>query len=187
MNTAEEMATIALVQAGTREARRRALQTLHRGRGIRLTDATKHAVLAALTNESEQAAPLARHAGDSVARRLAGGPKPFLTPVAECDLSEWILFWQRRFDLLAGGAALPGAVLLHGPPGSGKTTTAAWLASELEATMPSFVLDAHDWVSSHLGESGTKLSGAFAAMSSQTAMLVIEEIDAVGGTRCRRA
>ena len=176
MNTAEEMALIALVQAGTSEARRRALQSLGRGRGVRLTEAARGVVIAALSNEDQRPVQFARHVGDNVARRLTGGPRPFLTPVAECDLSEWILFWQRRLDLLAGGAALPGAILLHGPPGSGKTTTAAWMASELEATMPSFVLDAHDWVSSHLGESGTKLSAAFSAMSASTRMSGREQL-----------
>ncbi|EJO2025625.1 ATP-binding protein [Vibrio parahaemolyticus] len=68
-------------------------------------------------------------------------------------------------------------VLLSGPPGNGKTSLAEAIANEL--SLPFFTLDFSTIISSHLGESGSKIATAFRAASNSPCVLIIDEMETV--------
>lgn len=186
MNAAEEMAIGALLTAKTPQAHRQALETFVRGRDIRMTDYTKSLFRSQLESAKSSSPPrsmMVMHPTDNIATRLEAGPEPILEPTIKAQVEEFIAMWRAAEAMRMAGSA-PGAMLLYGPPGTGKTSTAAWIAGELADTMATFVLDGHRWISSHLGESGSKLAQVFESINGASpAMLVLEEIDIAGGTR----
>lgn len=80
------------------------------------------------------------------------------------------------------GVEPPRGVLLHGPPGCGKTALANAIANE--CGVPFFRLSAPEVVSGMSGESEAKLRGVFAeAAAAAPAILFIDEIDAIAPKR----
>ena len=72
-------------------------------------------------------------------------------------------------------------ILLEGPPGTGKTMTAAVLAHELDLPLLTIRLDA--LLSKYLGETASKLRILFDSAASQRAVYLFDEFDALGGDR----
>ncbi len=72
-------------------------------------------------------------------------------------------------------------VLLYGPPGCGKSTTAAALAAELGYPLATVRLDAV--VSSLLGETASNLRRAFDFAQSNAVVLLLDEFDVFGRER----
>jgi len=72
-------------------------------------------------------------------------------------------------------------VLLHGPPGSGKSMAARCLAGS--AGLPVYQLEAHLGRDMFFGEQDRKLSEIFEALSKRPAVLVIDEVDGWIGRR----
>lgn len=97
-------------------------------------------------------------------------------------VEEWCLAWQKADKLAEAGADLPGPLILHGPPGTGKTHMTAAIARRLP-DYPAGVIDAHNIVTSYVGATGSSLAKAFEACATPPAMLVIEEVDAFGLSR----
>ena len=82
----------------------------------------------------------------------------------------------------AMGARIPRGFLLVGPPGCGKTLLARAVAGEANATFIS--VSGTDFVQRYVGEGAARVRDLFAeARSLAPAILFIDEIDAVGGTR----
>mmetsp|Transcript_19058 Transcript_19058/g.37401 ORF Transcript_19058/g.37401 Transcript_19058/m.37401 type:complete len:478 (-) Transcript_19058:984-2417(-) len=80
------------------------------------------------------------------------------------------------------GVEPPRGVLLHGPPGSGKTMLARAIAGELDVAF--YSVSAPEIVSGMSGESEQKLRGLFeAARANAPAIIFIDEIDAITGKR----
>lgn len=75
------------------------------------------------------------------------------------------------------GLAVPHKILLSGPPGNGKTTLAGAVAKELG--LPLFVLDFSAVVSSHLGETGSKIAKVFRGVAEKPAVLFLDEMETV--------
>lgn len=72
-------------------------------------------------------------------------------------------------------------LLFTGPPGCGKTITAAALASELR--LPLFVVRLDSLISRYLGESLTKLRLIFETAERHRAVYLFDEFDSIGYTR----
>ena len=95
---------------------------------------------------------------------------------------EQVLAEQRQRHLLMEQGFDPiHRLLLEGPPGTGKTMTAAVLAHELSLPLLTIRLDSV--LSKFLGETGSKLRLLFDAVASQRAVYLFDEFDALGGDR----
>jgi len=104
------------------------------------------------------------------------GPEPLQDSVAR------VLHEQRqRQVLLAHGYAPAHRLLLEGPPGTGKTMTAAVIAHELSLPLLTVRLDS--LLSKYLGETASKLRAVFDAAATQRAVYLFDEFDALGGHR----
>lgn len=93
-----------------------------------------------------------------------------------------ILVEQRqRARLVERGFAPIHRLLLEGPPGTGKTMTAAVIAHELSLPLLTVRLDS--LMSKFLGETASKLRVLFDAAAEQRAVFLFDEFDALGGDR----
>lgn len=85
---------------------------------------------------------------------------------------------QRYADAIhAAGLEVPHKILLSGPPGNGKTTLAGAIAQSL--ALPLFVVDFSAVVSSHLGETGSKIAKIFRGVTEKPAVLFLDEMETV--------
>ncbi|MGH3875360.1 MAG: AAA family ATPase [Pseudonocardiaceae bacterium] len=166
------------LQVAAREAR----QGHHR-----LADDIKQAVEA-----SRQATPrsnvtkLAQPRGDLAELVVASHPDISLRDlVVPAEMLEWlnrVLAEQRqRKALLDQGFAPIHRLLLEGPPGTGKTMTAAVLAREL--SLPLFTVRLDSLLSKFMGETASKLRVVFDAVAERRGVYLFDEFDALGGDR----
>jgi hypothetical protein len=71
--------------------------------------------------------------------------------------------------------------LFHGPPGTGKTMTAAAIAAS--AKLPAYLVDLSALVSKYIGETEKALAKVFDRAAREHCVLVFDEADAIFGTR----
>lgn len=88
---------------------------------------------------------------------------------------------RQRKNLLDHGFAPAHRLLLEGPPGTGKTMTAAVLASELSLAMFTVRLDG--LLSKFMGETAAKLRVVFDAVAERRGVYLFDEFDALGAHR----
>jgi SpoVK/Ycf46/Vps4 family AAA+-type ATPase len=74
-------------------------------------------------------------------------------------------------------------LMLCGPPGTGKTMTAAIIAGELGLPLCTILLD--KLVTKFMGETGAKLRQVFDAIAQRTGVFLFDEFDAIGAERNR--
>ncbi|WP_349401871.1 ATP-dependent Zn metalloprotease [Candidatus Phytoplasma solani] len=85
---------------------------------------------------------------------------------------------------------LPGGILLHGPPGTGKTFLAKCLADSVVQKAPFFITTGSDFVEKYVGVGASRVRSLFKT-AKKTAInanqkyffIFIDEIDALGGIR----
>eukprot|EP00915_Cephaloidophora_sp_WS-2016_P011178 GHVH01016482.1.p1 GENE.GHVH01016482.1~~GHVH01016482.1.p1 ORF type:complete len:334 (-),score=53.81 GHVH01016482.1:529-1530(-) len=93
-----------------------------------------------------------------------------------------VLFPMKRPDLAQGLQRAPRGVLLFGPPGTGKTTIARWIATEGNAAF--FDVSPSSIMSKFVGETETIIKALFkVAAFDSPSVLFLDEIDAVLGKR----
>ncbi|MFO0909607.1 MAG: AAA family ATPase [Isosphaeraceae bacterium] len=111
-----------------------------------------------------------------------GGLKRELARVRE--IVEIPLRYPEVFERL--GIAAPRGVLLHGPPGSGKTLIARAVAHETEASF--FAINGPEIIHKYYGESEARLRDVFETAARQAPSLIfLDEIDAIAPRRDRVA
>jgi AAA+ superfamily predicted ATPase len=89
---------------------------------------------------------------------------------------------HRQAQRLARAGLMPRSTLfLVGPPGVGKTMTAAWIAREL--AYPLYEVEIPALISSYLGRTGQNLREIFDFARSTTAVILLDEFDAVAKRR----
>jgi hypothetical protein len=71
--------------------------------------------------------------------------------------------------------------LFHGPPGTGKTMTAAAIAASVD--VPAYLVDLSALISKYIGETEKALAKVFDRAARQRCILVFDEADAVFGAR----
>ena len=104
-----------------------------------------------------------------------------LAPSIRERLDRVVLEHARRDDLLAQGLRPAHKLLFTGPPGCGKTMAAGAIARAVG--MPMFRVDLHGVISSHLGETATKLAKVFEHVRTMPAVYLFDEFDALGTER----
>lgn len=88
---------------------------------------------------------------------------------------------RQRMSLLEHGFAPAHRLLLEGPPGTGKTMTAAVLATEL--SLPMFTIRLDSLLSKFMGETASKLRLVFDSVAERRAVYLFDEFDALGADR----
>lgn len=98
------------------------------------------------------------------------------------DRLEHVLLEQRQKDRLAQFGLFPRRKLLFtGPPGTGKTMSAAVLATELKLPLYTIVLDS--LITRFMGETAAKLRLIFDHIKQTRAVYLFDEFDAIGTHR----
>lgn len=88
----------------------------------------------------------------------------------------------KHYDRLrAAGAAMPLRLLLYGAPGTGKTQSARWIASELG--LPLLTARCDTLVSSLLGQTSKNLRRIFDFVEQRPCVLFLDEFDALASAR----
>jgi SpoVK/Ycf46/Vps4 family AAA+-type ATPase len=157
-----------------------------------------------LAQELRELIDAAKGKGSTVGRRGAG-PVPMVQPKGELTsllaarysdirLNSMVLTVQlkerigrvlieqrQQARLRARGLAPRRKLLLVGPPGSGKTMTAAVLAGELK--LPIFTVLYDGLIGKQLGETASRLRLVFDAIAVQRGVYFFDEFDALGAQR----
>ena len=152
----------------------------------RLVQSARNGARQGSTKPIETAIPIARPKGELQTLLSVQYPKlrlaqMVLEPATVKRLND-LLRQQAQRDLLRQHNKVPSSrVLLAGPPGSGKTITAAALAGELHVPLFSVRLDA--LMTRYLGETQSKLRLIFDHVAAARGVFLFDEFDAIGGHR----
>jgi SpoVK/Ycf46/Vps4 family AAA+-type ATPase len=151
-----------------------------------LVDQVKARTKAIEPTRGAKPVPLAQPRGELAGLLTVGYPKTRLADMALTDALrmrlERVLTEQReRGRLREHGFAPMRKLLLIGPPGTGKTMTAAALAGELG--LPVFGIQLDGLITKYMGETASKLRIVFDAIQSTRGVYLFDEFDALGGDR----
>ena len=154
-----------------------------------LVDQVKARAKATLPARGGKPTPLAQPRGELVGLLTVGYPKTRVADMALPDVLgarlDRVLTEQRERDRLRENGFSPmRKLLLVGPPGTGKTMTAAALAGELG--LPLFSIQLDGLITKYMGETAAKLRLVFDAMQSTRGVYLFDEFDALGGERGSR-
>jgi SpoVK/Ycf46/Vps4 family AAA+-type ATPase len=133
-----------------------------------------------------RAVPIARPAGELSGLVTASYPATRLSDMVlsksvQTSLLEVIRQYRQRDRLKSHGLSPKRKILLVGPPGSGKTMTAAALAGECK--LPLMFVQLHSLITKYMGETAAKLHLVFDAMRQTQGIYLFDEFDAIGSTR----
>ncbi len=130
--------------------------------------------------------PLAQPRGELAGLLTVAYPKTRLADMAldkgVADRVQRVLLEQRQQHRIKQHGLPPlRKLLLLGPPGTGKTMTAAALAGELG--FPLFAIQLDGLITKYMGETAAKLRLIFDAVQQTVAVYLFDEFDALGGER----
>lgn len=106
---------------------------------------------------------------------------PLLSAPVHRQIESIVLERQESDRLAAKGITPTRSAILVGPPGVGKTLSARWIAARLGK--PLWVLDLTAVMSSLLGKTGNNLRAALDHAKANSAVLLLDEIDAIAKRR----
>jgi hypothetical protein len=108
-----------------------------------------------------------------------------LPPAVRAQLVGLTREWSNRERFAERGVRRRSRVLLHGPPGCGKSMTAGALAREMH--LPAYVVRLDAIVGAYLGETASRVHELLNWASNHPSVLVLDEIDALARRRGHRA
>jgi SpoVK/Ycf46/Vps4 family AAA+-type ATPase len=151
-----------------------------------LVDQVKARSKATESPRGPKAVPLAQPRGELAGLLTVAYPKTRVADMAVTDTLrarlDRLLTEQRERDRLRQHGFVPmRKLLLVGPPGTGKTMTAAALAGELG--LPLFSIQLDGLITKYMGETAAKLRVVFDAIQSTRGVYLFDEFDALGGER----
>jgi MoxR-like ATPase len=106
---------------------------------------------------------------------------PILGPSKYAEISRFIRLQSHADSFVREGIPTPRSLLLYGPPGCGKSTTAKFVAKELG--LPLFTVRLDAVMSSFLGTTAKNLRAVFEHAARRAAVLLIDEFDALAKMR----
>lgn len=138
---------------------------------------------------SKRPVPIAQPKGDLAALLSAAYSDTRLASMAlpeelEQRLKRIVIEQRQIHRLREHGLSARRKILLIGPPGSGKTMTAAALAGELG--LPLFTVLFESLITRFMGETAAKLRLVFDAMATTRGVYFFDEFDAIGARRGER-
>ncbi len=157
---------------------------------VRLAQELRDLVDEAKTNSSRppRTVPLARPAGELADLIHVSYPKTRLSDMvlstpARGSIARVLAEFRQQNKLRTHGLSARRKLLLVGPPGAGKTMTAAALAGELHLPLLAIRLDG--LITKFMGETASKLRLVFDAMAATRGVYLFDEFDAIGADRGR--
>jgi SpoVK/Ycf46/Vps4 family AAA+-type ATPase len=105
----------------------------------------------------------------------------YLRKAARSQLQEVVEEFQNKERLTSLGIRSRTKLILHGPPGCGKSLAAQALANELELAL--FVVRFDSIIGAYLGQTATHLRQLFQYAENNQCVLLFDEIDALGKRR----
>lgn len=134
----------------------------------------------------ESPVPIVRPRGELQGLLVASYPQHrlsdmVLAPATLGRIQRVIREYRHTARLRAHGLVERRKLLLVGPPGCGKTMTAAVLAGELG--LPLLAVQLHSLITKYMGETAAKLHLVFDAMTETRAVFLFDEFDAIGSRR----
>lgn len=154
-----------------------------------LVDQAKARPKTATSGLQTKPVPVVQPRGELVGLLTAAYPKTRLVDLALDDavrsrIDRVLLEQRQRVRIHEHGFSPLRKLLLIGPPGTGKTMTAAAVAGEL--TFPLFTIQLDGLITKYLGETAAKLRLIFDTIQQTRAVYLFDEFDALGGERAAR-
>ena len=151
-----------------------------------LVDRIKERGKALEPSRGQSPVPLAQPRGELAGLLTVGYPKIRLSDMALTEtlrtrLDRVLIEQRQRGRIREHGFAPMRKLLLVGPPGTGKTMSAAALAGELG--LPLFAIQLDGLITKYMGETAAKLRLVFDAVQSTRGVYLFDEFDALGGER----
>lgn len=151
-----------------------------------LVDQAKAKAKVVQPGPGQRPVPLAQPRGELAGLLTVGYPRTRLTEMALAEplrgrLERLLVEQRERTRIREHGFAPLRKLLLIGPPGTGKTMTAAALAGELG--LPLFTIQLDGLITKFMGETAAKLRVVFDAVQSTRGVYLFDEFDALGGER----
>ncbi len=179
---------VALMQEGAHgQATRFRLRAMRLAQLVRSADPDLSAALSSGLVESSTLSRLAPAEGTEGIGLLSVEPQPKLgvTPFwpksVTSELQQIVKEWTAQDTLLSAGLHPIKTVLLHGPPGVGKTLAARWLAARVG--MPLATLSIARTMNSYLGKTGQNIVKVLDYAQANPCVLFLDEFDAIGKRR----
>lgn len=154
-----------------------------------LVDQAKARVKAVPSGQNTKPVPIIHPRGELAGLLTASFPKSRLSDLAldkaiRSRIDRILLEQRQRETIFSHGMSPICKLLLVGPPGTGKTMTAAALAGEL--TIPLFTIQLDGLITKYLGETAAKLRLIFETIQQTRAVYLFDEFDALGSERAAR-
>jgi len=154
-----------------------------------LVDQAKARFKAAPSGQQTRPVPIVQPRGELAGLLTAAFPKTRLSDMAldhaiHSRIDRVLTEQRQREKIVAHGLTPLRKLLLLGPPGTGKTMTAAALAGELG--LPLFTIQLDGLITKYLGETAAKLRLIFEAIRQNRAIYLFDEFDALGGERAAK-
>ena len=151
-----------------------------------LRDLIDEAKRQVVTRNRRPTVPIARPVGELADLLAVSYPKTrlsemVLSEATQAALCRALAEYRQQDKLRSHGLSARRKLLLVGPPGSGKTMTAAALAGEL--ALPLLVVRLDGVITKFMGETAAKLRQIFDAMLATRGVYLFDEFDSIGSER----